>query len=306
MDKSEKLGQLKECICKIEEDITMSCKNGCPDKETLMNRNILECLKYISELLDDTIYESSSNTPQTRKRFFITDEQREQLQITPNAKVTDIANELNRVTQNNNTSKITTTWITEWLISVGILEINELSQRVPTQTGREIGITSQLMQISYSKVQLVNYYPKNVQEFIYNNIKSIIDFHYSNPTKSSHVKNDKNRFFITNEQREQLQIVKSTKISDIVNELNRFMQENNTQQIQTAWITNWLVSTGIFERNDMNRGIPTKIGNEIGITRELIKKDDGSAYFQIWYSEKAQMFIYDNIEAIIAFHYGEN
>lgn len=302
MDKYEKLNQVREYISKIEEDIELSDND---DKQSLMNKNITECLKYISEILEESINENSVKTAQSGKRFFITEEQTYELTAKGNAKIGEIADELNRVTEINNTAKITTTWITDWLISVDILEINDLGQRVPTQSGNEMGINSKLMQISYNKVQAVNYYPLEAQKFIYDNIDNIISFHYNYKPQKTKAQ-PKNPFFITDEQRLQLNIVKNAKVSDIVNEFNKFTQENHTQKIQTSWITNWLVSIGIFERNDMNRGIPTKNGNEIGITRELIKKEDGSAYFQIWYSENAQKYIYDNISNIINFHNNKN
>lgn len=183
MDKSEKLGQLKECICKIEEDITMSCKNGCPDKETLMNRNILECLKYISELLDDTISESSSNTPQTRKRFFITDEQCKQLQITGNAMASEISDELNRVTKENGIKKFQAVWITDWLLDIGFLQKSADNKRFPTQCGKEIGITSKLKRRSDGSEYYLNLYSEKAQRFIYDNLETIITFHYSKKQK---------------------------------------------------------------------------------------------------------------------------
>lgn len=302
MDKYEKLSNIKEYISKIEEDVLSSCKKEYCDKDTLMTKNILECLKAVSGLLEDIV---SEKNPTSNNRFFITEEQQDELRIISNATVTNIANEINRVTENNNTSKITSTWITDWLISVNILEINNSGERIPTKTGKDMGITSKLMQVSYNRMQNINYYPKEMQMFIYDNIESIINFHYNCKPKTAE-KKSRNQFFITDEQRSQLQILKNAKISDIVDELNKFMQKNNTQKIQTKWITDWLVDTGIFERNDMGKGIPTTTANEIGIYRELIKKEDGSAYFQIWYSDKAQKFIYDNIDNIIAFYYNKN
>lgn len=302
MDKYEKMNQIKEYISRIEEDLNTSV---CSDRETITNKNILQCIKYISELLEETINESSGKISQSGKRFFITEEQRLQLQIIPNATITNIADQINTITENNNTSKITTTWLTDWLISVGILEINDLGQRVPTKLGSERGIISQLLQISYTKIQLVNYYPKDVQNFIYDNIDSVIDFHYNSKQKTSKVKS-KNLFFITEEQRSQLQIIPNAMVSEIANELNRVTAENNVKKIQAAWITNWLVSVGFLEINTSSKRVSTDDGKSIGITSKLKNRFDGTEYYQNYYSEKAQEFIYDNIDSIIAFHYGEN
>lgn len=56
MDKTEKLSQLKEYLTKIEEDISVSDMN---DKQTIMNKNITECLKYTSQLIEEIINENS-------------------------------------------------------------------------------------------------------------------------------------------------------------------------------------------------------------------------------------------------------
>lgn len=297
MDKREKMNQIKEYISRIEEDLNTSVRS---DRETITNKNILQCMKYISELLEETINESSSKISQSGKRFFITEEQRLQLQIIPNAMVSEIANELNRVTAENNVKKIQATWITNWLISVGFLEINTSGKRTSTNGGKSIEITSQLKNRLDGTEYYQNYYSEKAQEFIYDNIDSIISFHYNSKQKSSKVKSQKS-FFITEEQRSQLKINGIKIIKDIVNELNRVTLYNNTEKIENEWIANWLIDVGMLKRDSNGYICVTQHGNEIGIISRLkIKR------YNNLYSEDAQKFIYDNIDSIIAFHYGEN
>ncbi|MDE5558883.1 MAG: hypothetical protein K2J32_14550, partial [Ruminococcus sp.] len=295
MNKTEKLNQVKEYIAKIEEDISIS---DIDDKQTLMNKNIAECLKYISEILEESINENSVKTLQSGNRFFITEEQTYELTAKGNARIGEIADELNRVTEINNTAKITTTWITDWLISVGILEINNFGQRVPTKSGNEMGITSQSIQISYNKVQIVNYYSLDVQKYIYNNINNIINFHYNYKSKQTKTQL-KNLFFITNEQRLQLKIVNKATVSDIANELNKFSVENNTKKIQAVNITNWLLEMDILQKNDYGNRIPTQKGTEMGIISEEKISMDGRTYQINFYSENMQRYIYNNIGNIM-------
>ncbi|MBD5159239.1 MAG: hypothetical protein HDT23_03230 [Ruminococcus sp.] len=226
MDKTEKLSQLKEYLTKIEEDISVSDMN---DKQNLMNKHITECLKYISQLIEEIINENSVRQLRNGNRFFITKDQTYELTSKSNARISDIADELNRVTATNNTSKITTTWITDWLISVGILEINNSGQRVPTQAGNDMGITSQLIQVSYSKVNIINYYSFDAQKYIYDNIDNIIDFHYNYKQTKTKLQS-KNAFFIKDEQLSQLKTFNKVTVSDIVNELNKFITENDTKK----------------------------------------------------------------------------
>lgn len=299
MDTREKLNNIKEYISRIEEDVILSYNNDCYNSETLMNKNILECLKAVSELLEDVV---SRFDFANGRRFFITDEQQDELRIISHAKITDIANEINRVTENNNTSKITTTWITDWLISVNVLEVNNSGERVPTKIGKDIGISSQPVQIAYNKMQNINYYSKDAQMFIYENIESIINFHY-NSRPESDSKKSKSRFFITDEQRKQIQIISHQKISQIADELNRVTQENNMKKLQAVWITDWLFDIGMLQKNAEGNRIATESGKAKGITSQLKKSSDGREYYLNYYSEKAQEFIYDNINNIIVFHY---
>lgn len=297
MDKREKMNQIKEYINKIEEDLNVS---RCYDSETITNKNILQCMKYISELLEETINESSGKTSQSGKRFFITDEQRSQLQTKGSLTVSKIADEINKITINSNTEKIQATWITNWLVSVGFLEINTSGKRVSTNDGKSIGITSQLKNRLDGTEYYQNYYSEKAQEFIYDNIDSIISFHYNSKQKSSKVKSQKS-FFITEEQRSQLKINGIKIIKDIVNELNRATLYNNTEKIENEWIANWLIDVGMLKRDSNGYICATQYGNEIGIISRLKVKRYNNLY-----SEDAQKFIYDNIDSIIAFHYGEN
>lgn len=175
MDNSEKLSQIKECIYKIEEDVILSCRNGCPDKETLIHHNILECLKCISGLLEDIV--SNENSTGNR-RFFITDEQCKQIQIISQQKISEIADELNRVTQGNNVKKLQAVWITDWLLDIGMLQKNATNNRIATQSGKIKGIISQLKKSSDGRKYYLNYYSDKAQKFIYDHIDDILTFHY--------------------------------------------------------------------------------------------------------------------------------
>ncbi|MDE6101898.1 MAG: hypothetical protein K2F73_02850 [Ruminococcus sp.] len=183
MDKYEKLECLKEYIDKTEEDLNNSSDY---DKDKLINRNILQCMKYISEILEDMALpddksekqpdvniQPENNRTDNSTRFFITNEQREQLTIMKNVIVSTMVSEINRVTQCNNTEKIIESWITDWLLDKGFLKLNSYYATVPSKAGRQLGITAN----SYDKFPR-KYYTKKAQQFIYNNIDNIIAFHY--------------------------------------------------------------------------------------------------------------------------------
>lgn len=298
MDKYEKLNQVKEYITKIEEDIAVS---DIDDKQTIMNKNITECLKYISGIIEELVNENMVSESQGGKRFFITEDQTYELTAKDNIKISEIADELNRVTEINNTGKITTTWITDWLVSMDILYKNDYGNRIPTPKGNEMGIKSRMMCNKSGQEYPINYYSLTMQKYIYENIDNIISFHYDYKTKKNKEKS-KNSFFITEEQRKQLQIKENAIVSEITNELNRVTAENNVKKVQATWITEWLLDVGMLQKNDENKRLATQAGNEIGITSEQNISLDGRTYMINFYSENAQKYIYDNINNIISFH----
>lgn len=176
MNKYEKLNQIKECISKIEEDLTLSYNNDYPDKEAIMTKNILECLKNISGLIEDIIDEPSMNN---KKAFFITNEQADEIILKENATIGNITDEINRVTETNNTSKITTTWITDWLLEMYILQKDAENNRISTRLGNETGITTVTITKDNGSIYFQNRYSAKAQKFIYDNIENIIDSHYN-------------------------------------------------------------------------------------------------------------------------------
>ena len=69
-------------------------------------------------------------------------------------------------------------------------------------------------------------------------------------------------------------------------------------------ITGWLLNIGMLEYKDIGNGKmkrqPTQQGEDIGIVLEFWEKGPGRKYPVIMYSETAQRFILDNIDAVIA------
>lgn len=169
MDKYEKLECLKEYIDKTEEDLNNSSDY---DKDKLINRNILQCMKYISEIIEIDMQKNNK-----KEKFFITEEQYLKLQTKGSLTVSKIADEINKVAVNNNAEKIQATWITNWLIEKGML-YNEDNCRVATKNGEQIGITK-VSKISNNKKYYFNIYSEKAQQFIYDNIKYIVDLYYN-------------------------------------------------------------------------------------------------------------------------------
>ena len=151
------------------------------DEETLHNEQIIDCLKYVSNILERNIELLQPNRKRNTKAVFITDEQLSQLKVSDNCKVSDIANEINRIIIGNNTRKFQASWITNWLESKGYLCKNLSNSRIASEKGIDIGITSEIKQYGKNNCEnyVVNYYNSNAQNFIFRHLDDIILFRYN-------------------------------------------------------------------------------------------------------------------------------
>jgi hypothetical protein len=93
-------------------------------------------------------------------------------------KVSDIANEINRVIADNGTKKMQAAWINDWLESIGMMTKNADGNRVVTSAGEDIGITSHLKTSQRGTEYYLNLYSVQAQSFIFDNLRAIIDHHY--------------------------------------------------------------------------------------------------------------------------------
>ncbi len=306
MDKYEKLECLKEYIDKTEEDLNNSSDY---DKDKLINRNILQCMKYISELLEDMALsddksekqpdiniqperDKTNNSAEVSK-FFITKEQLSGIILMPKAKVTDIVNELNSAVQNNDVKKLKSTSISDWLFWGGFLTLNGKKKRIASAKGKEIGI------ITFNSVNRpINYYNEQAQSFIYDNIEEIYAFEYNdfNPIKLEI--SGKKAFFISEEQKAQLNTMENSTMRDIINELNRVTENNDTQKINAVMVYNWLLEIKAIEVNKDDFKVATEYGRQLGIMTELVHDN----YRRCIYSKEAQIFIYENLKNIFEYN----
>lgn len=181
----EKMERAKMYIDKMAEGINPITNEYAPENDTINNVRISRCLFYISEILEKVIANGGEvtqvvkSTGGSRNFFFITDEQLDRLSPRENScYAKDIAEDIKAVTAENNTAKFQATWITEWLVSVGMLEQTEKG-KCATDAGVSIGIESQLRQSIQKGEYFVNVYSPEAQQFIFDNIYAVIEFHYT-------------------------------------------------------------------------------------------------------------------------------
>ena len=121
--------------------------------------------------------------------------------------------------------------------------------------------------------------------------------------KASHIK--KKPFFLTQEQREKMQVANHPlTVTEISKYLNSLVDLDHVKKISAATINDWLLENGflctITLPNNKHRKSPTAQGNDIGIFTEE-KMGQYGKYISVLFLPSAQQFIYDNIEAVISF-----
>ncbi len=144
--------------------------------DTLRNEQVIACFEYISDVLERDICNIEYDKDK-KNDFFITDEQFAELNIYENnRKVSEIADEINRVTQVNKTRKMSAVWINNWLEAEGYLCKSDLNGRISTEKGKHIGITTERRKAKDGNEYYTNLYSPQTQKFIFEHLNEIIAF----------------------------------------------------------------------------------------------------------------------------------
>lgn len=146
------------------------------DADTLHNEQVISCFRYISDVLARDIYQAESDMKNDAD-FYITDEQISELRtFSYNCKVSEITNEINRVTAENGTKKLSATWINDWLEAEGFLCKSDLRSRIATDKGKQLGISSEYRKHDNGNEYYINFHTEQAQRFIFSHIAEIIAY----------------------------------------------------------------------------------------------------------------------------------
>lgn len=186
MTELEKMERAKMYIDKMCDGINPITNEYAPESDTINNVRVSRCLSYVSDILGKVIENGGEvgrspgySTVGKKAPFFITDEQYQKLVPYENdCYANDIAGMINGITAENNTAKILASWISDWLVSVGMLGQTEKGKQA-TEAGESIGIRTELRQSIQKGEYFVNLYSPDAQSFILDNVYAVIDFHYT-------------------------------------------------------------------------------------------------------------------------------
>ena len=145
----------------------------------LDNARLGRCFIYVSGVLDKVIANGGVvGTPVRTLPFRLTPQQRSRVQLSEfPMTVSEWINALHRAAENPEMKKLAPGVVTDWLISRGMMakitDENGKTQRLPTENGKRLGISTKTRQGSDGEYQAV-FYDRNAQQFLLDNLDAII------------------------------------------------------------------------------------------------------------------------------------
>ena len=93
-------------------------------------------------------------------------------------------------------------------------------------------------------------------------------------------------------------------ISEITRRINDLAKDERRKKLNATDITNRLLSLNVLKVVEINGKpfkLPTYDGTKLGLSVERREKDDGERYYITLYNRKAQEFVIDNMNSVIAY-----
>ena len=178
----EMLERAKVYMEKLANGINPISDTEVRDDDCINNVRLSRCFFYVADVLGKVIDNGGIIAPVRKKSgtipFSITDEQLGRFEFSDNPiSISEIAKRINRLTANADVKNITYNNIADWLVSVGVLEVQEINQskrRVASASGARLGITME-KRIGSDGEYMAVMYDKQAQQFIIDNMDAVVD-----------------------------------------------------------------------------------------------------------------------------------
>lgn len=186
MDELEKLKRAKLYIDKLANGIDPISDEMLLDDTILNNIRLARCFFYVSNVLQQVIDNGGTDRLQSktyRKKFFITEEQKDLIEITTvECYMKDLIDKINTVTDINNCRKFQQKWLSSWLIDRGILteyiDNTNTKHKKASPEGEKLGFRTEMRNGMYGVYPaiLINKY---AQKYIIDNLFEMVPDSYS-------------------------------------------------------------------------------------------------------------------------------
>lgn len=176
----EVMQRAKMYIDKLANGINPLDDTAIPEDDVINNVRMSRCLFYVSDVLRQVIENggrvTAKKVPKENFHISFDDIQKFRFSDTP-IPISEIARRINELAENENMKQLTHKNITDWLISIEILQIETQADgknaKRPTIRGNELGITTEV-RTGLNRNYTVVLYNRAAQQFIIDNIDSVI------------------------------------------------------------------------------------------------------------------------------------
>lgn len=181
MTELKKTERAKMYIDKLANGINPIDDTAVSDNDVVNNVRVSRCLFYVSDVLRQVI-ENGGVAPvkksSSKHDFYLTENQIKQYKPCEKAiSVSEITKSINSIVEPEQCKQLKSSQITNWLLDIGALEIqnniNGKATKLPTSQGSELGISSEI-RVGLNGEYRVVVYNKEAQQFIVDNIETII------------------------------------------------------------------------------------------------------------------------------------
>lgn len=179
MTELEKMQRAKMYIDKMANGINPIDDAYASDLDMINNVRISRCLFYVSDILRQVIDNNGvTRVKSSKKAFFLPADSINSFPFSETPiPVSEITKRLNDLADLRLCYKLKYSAITDWLISIGMLEIRKLDDgknvKRPTKQGEALGIFSETRRSMNGEYTVV-VYNKDAQQFIFENIDAIV------------------------------------------------------------------------------------------------------------------------------------
>lgn len=151
-----------------------------PEDSSLNDVRLVRCFLYVSDILERVVANGGTIGGKPKALpFVLSQEQLARIQISHEPiRVTQFVERISAATDNTQMKKLKTTVITDWLLEKGFLKLQKgtdgKNTRIPTQSGREIGLFTQIRQGKYGEYQAV-FYDSQAQQFVLDHLFDMLE-----------------------------------------------------------------------------------------------------------------------------------
>ncbi len=183
MTELEIMQHAKMYLDKLARGIDPIADKEVPEDSVLNNVRLARCFFYVSGILEQVIdhdgYVGAKPREPKLPEFSATAEELSQVPVTQEpVRITQFVDRINTARNNPQMKKLGTTVVTDWLLRKGFLEkrtsAEGKSQRLPTQAGITLGLSTETRQGQYGVYTSV-FYNAGAQQFLLDHLPAILE-----------------------------------------------------------------------------------------------------------------------------------